>query len=260
MAPLSSPATSTQATKIYEVFVAIAALVYFTIAECSFSSILTMAGMSQCLSLVFLARHDSVQGISALSLVLQILHLACRLSSTVWLNGYLPYDATGDWLYQSVDAISLFLALGILVRFMVAASDCRREKLSEAWLAVPVFCVCLTLGVSLHSNMDKRPLFDALWMAGVLLSSAATIAQFSALSKTSSLAKDDGAQLLPGHALAAATLSHIFSVIYMWHARNDMRCDEWVEGFNHASWLVLAAHVMPLLFVCDFMQECDRDA
>jgi hypothetical protein len=257
MTAFSAPTVSNQAAATYKAFLAVATLVFFGIAERAFSSILTMAGMSQCLSLVFLAMHASVQGVSALSLVLQILGFACRLSSTVWLNGYLPYDATGDWFYQAVDVVSLLLALGVLARFMgAAAHDCRWERLREACLAVPVFCACLALGGLLHSNMDKRPLYDALWMAGVLLSSAATVPQFFVLSKS----KSHSNEILPGHALAASTLGHVLSGIYMWHARNDMVCDEWVEGFNHASWLVLAAHVLPLLLVGDFMQECDADA
>lgn len=256
MTTFSAPAISKQAATTYKAFLAVATLVFFTIADCAFSSIITMAGMSQCLSLVFLATHASAEGVSALSLVLQILGFACRLSGTVWLNGYLPYDATGDWFYQTVDVFSVFLALSILARFMAS----HRDRLREAFLAVPVFCVCLALGGLLHSNMDKRPLYDALWMAGVLLSSAATVPQFFAVSKLSASLKGNGAEILPSHALAASTLAHVLSGIYMWHARNDMACDEWVQGFNHASWLVLAAHALPLLLVGDFMQECDREA
>jgi hypothetical protein len=254
MTAFSASTTFKQAATMYKSFLVIAALVFFGIAERAFSSILTMAGMSQCLSLVFLVKHASVQGISALSVVLQILAFACRLSSTVWLNGYLPYDATGDWFYQAVDVVSVFLALSVLTRFLARRSDW--ERLRETCLAVPVFCVSLTLGGLLHSNMDKRPVFDALWMAGVLLSSAAIVPQFFVLSKLSTSAKSDNFEVYPGHALAASTLGHVLSGIYMWHARNDMGCTEWVEGFNHASWTVLTAHVLPLLLVGDYMPEC----
>ncbi|CAL1171558.1 unnamed protein product [Cladocopium goreaui] len=74
-------------------------IVYHFVANGEFSSILTMAQMIQCLAFVLLVikscSQGSVAGISGKSLALEALAFVCRLSSTTWLNGYLPVDASG---------------------------------------------------------------------------------------------------------------------------------------------------------------------
>merc|ERR1719401_2485473 len=79
--------------------------------------------MLQCLAFALLAvqtiASGSARGISARALALDALALCCRLSSTTWLNGYLPVDASGDWFYQAVDACSLMLVLWLLHQLLV---------------------------------------------------------------------------------------------------------------------------------------------
>lgn len=255
-------ATSKQVAATHVVFLILAAVVYFGVAKCEFASIQTMAGMSQCLAMVLLAMQvlgrQNMEGVSFGSLGLHALAFAFRLSSTTWLNGYLPVDASGDWLYQAFDVISLLLALRMMVHLTVQASQVgRKSQLREAYDVVGVLCVALVLGALFHANMDKRPLFDTFWMASVFLASAAMLAQLSALRTpaevVSSASKHCGP--LAGNALAAMAISQVLSGIYMWHARNDMTLNEWIEGFNHASWAVLAAHAVPLILTCDFSQD-----
>ena len=38
----------------------------------------------------------------------------------------------------------------------------------------------------------------------------------------------------------------------MWHARFDITCDPWVDGFNHAIWVILGAHLLHLVLLGDF--------
>merc|ERR1719356_328722 len=84
---------------------------YHFVAAKEISSVLTIGAMVQTFAFALLglqmtcARH--ARGISARALVLDALALIFRLSSTVWLDGYLPADASGDWMYQAVDLFSL---------------------------------------------------------------------------------------------------------------------------------------------------------
>merc|ERR1719399_986834 len=109
---------------VYVVFVAVALLVYHWVAGGEFSAILTLSAVFQCLAFSLLGvqalSSGSVQGISAKSLTLDALALACRLSSTTWLEGYLPADQTGDYLYQAFDALSLAMVLCLLYRVLNA--------------------------------------------------------------------------------------------------------------------------------------------
>lgn len=246
-------ASTKQVAIAYGVFLASAGAVYFGVADREFASIQTMAGMSQCLAMILLAmqiRGGSIEGVSLNALVLHAAALACRLSSTTWLNGYLPVDASGDWIYQAFDVIALVIAARLVAHLTArepsGSALARREIVS----AVPVLFIALAMAALLHANMDKRPLFDILWMAGVFLASAAMVPQLLALR-----ALPPKANPLAGHALSVMTMAQVLSAIYMWHARNDMTCDPWFEGFNHSPWAVLTAHVLPLLITCDFSQD-----
>merc|ERR1719262_1029017 len=79
---------------VYVVFAVVTVLVYHWLAEGEFSAILTLSAVFQCLAFSLLGIQvlstNSVRGISAKSLQLDALALACRLSSTTWLEGYLP--------------------------------------------------------------------------------------------------------------------------------------------------------------------------
>merc|ERR1719181_2760473 len=79
--------------------------------------------MVQCLGVVFLGLKmvstDSASGISAKALSLDALALCCRLSSTLWLNGYLPVDASGDYIFQVIDICSLGILLWLLHQILV---------------------------------------------------------------------------------------------------------------------------------------------
>merc|ERR1719183_595656 len=79
--------------------------------------------MVQCLAVVLLALQvvstGSASGISARALSLDALAICCRLSSSLWLNGYLPVDATGDHLFQAVDICSLGVLVWLLHQVLV---------------------------------------------------------------------------------------------------------------------------------------------
>merc|ERR1719263_1049374 len=95
--------------------------------------------------------------------------------------------------------------------------------------------------------MNKRPLFDVMWMASVFLASAAMVPQLRVLRAAATKPSQ-----LASHALSAMAMAQILSGIYMWYARNDMTCDEWIKGFNHSTWAVLVAHLLPVVVTCDF--------
>jgi len=244
-----------QVAVAYGVFLTCAAVVYFVVANRQFASIQTVAGMSQCFAIVLLAMqvfsNRSSEGISVNSLTLHALALACRLSSTTWLNGYLPVDASGDWIYQAFDVLALITTLSLIARLTSSTDDNRMQtKLVDKPGVVKVLFVAFVASSFLHANMDKRPIFDTLWMTGVFLASVAMVPQLLVLHTP-----DSKASPLTGHSLVVMAMSQVLSAFYMWHARNDMTCHQWLEGFNHSAWAVLLAHVLPVLAACDFSQD-----
>ena len=122
MAPCSTSKTRqalpSQLLIAYGVFLLSAGGVWHLVADGAFSSILTLSAMVQCLAVVFLALQTvstgSASGISARALSLDALAICFRLSSTLWLNGYLPADASGDYIYQIIDICSLAILVWLL--------------------------------------------------------------------------------------------------------------------------------------------------
>merc|ERR1719463_733151 len=107
----------------YGVFLSLAAWVYHVIADGEFSAVISVGVIFQCGAFVTLAMQvissGSCAGISARSLALEALALCCKLSSTTWLDGYLPNDASGDWFYQAADVCSVLVVMWLLRQVLV---------------------------------------------------------------------------------------------------------------------------------------------
>lgn len=239
-----------QVTAAYAAFGACALMMHHLVANGEFSSILTVAVMLQCLAFVLLSVQTLVSGtgagISARALGLDALALCCRLSSTTWLHGYLPVDASGDWVYQAVDVCSLVLVLWLLRRVLVEKRATYQEK-EDSLPVAPMALAAFVLAALLHADMNARPIFDTLWMAGLLVSVVAVLPQLWLITRTGGRV-----EALTSHYIAAMALSRALSGTFMWHARADITCDPWVEGVNHSIWGILSAHVLHLLLLADF--------
>merc|ERR1719174_3475776 len=83
------------------------------------------------------------------SLTLDALALACRLSSTTWLEGYLPADQTGDYLYQVFDALSLAMVLWLIHRVTKVQSK-TYDADEDTFPTVPLALGCLVLAAIFH--------------------------------------------------------------------------------------------------------------
>merc|ERR1719408_291120 len=126
--------------------------------------------MLQCLAFALLCLQTLVTGhcagISARALGLDALALCCRLSSTTWLHGYLPVDASGDWVYQAFDFCSMGLVCWLLYHVVVESQ--RSYQMEKDDLPIlPLILITTILAALLHADMNSRPFFDFLWMAGL---------------------------------------------------------------------------------------------
>jgi len=234
----------------YALLLASGMAMYHFIAEGEFSSILTMSAMLQTFAFGLLAMQikssGTARGISARALALDALALICRLSSTVWLDGYLPVDASGDWAYQAIDICSLALVLWLLHQVLVVHKFTYQEG-EDSFPAVPVVIVAIVLAVLFHADMDDHPLFDTFWTAGLNISVIAVLPQLWLTARA-------GGRLeaLASHYIAAMAIGRILSGLFMWHAREDITCAPWIEGWNHGIWAILLAHGLHMLLLGDF--------
>jgi len=234
----------------YVMLAASGATMYHTIAAKQFSSILTMAAMLQTFAFgllaVQMASTHHVRGISVQALALDAVALICRLSSSVWLDGYLPVDASGDWVYQAVDMCSLALVLWLIYQVLVVYKDTYQEY-EDTFPAMHVAIAAVALAVIFHPDMDDFPLFDILWMSGRNISAIAVMPQLWLSARAGG-----SMQALTSHYIAAMAASQICSGLFMWHAWQHITCKQWIPGMNHGIWAIAFAHVLHMVLLCDF--------
>merc|ERR1719272_1589858 len=223
--------------------------VYHGIASRQFSVVMTMSVMFQCLAVVLLGLQslasNSAGGISARALVLEALSLGCRLSNTVWLDGYLPVDKTGDFLFQAVDVCSLVIVLWLLHRVLIVQSDTYQAS-DDSLPVAPIVLGSLVLAMVLHGDMNGKPFFDTLWMAGLFMGVAQVLPQLWLI------ARQGCVDALTSHYIAALAMSRLFSGTFFWYSRKHITCKPYVDGINHAPWAILGAHACHLLLLADF--------
>lgn len=233
----------------YAVFITAAIVVYQMVAGAEFSSVLTLSAIFQCLAFSLLGVQvytSGVKGVSARSLKLDALALACRLSSTTWLNGYLPEDSTGDHVYQAIDFLSLALVIGVLYQILYvnrSSYDISDDSLSP----LPFVFASFILAAAFHGDLNDRPIFDTLWMAGLFISAVSVMPQLWMMTHGST-----SVSALTSHFVAVMAFSRVLSGTYMWHAYPEITCEPWVGTFQHAGLAIMAAHAVHLLLLGDF--------
>jgi len=241
---------SSQVLAAYGLFIFSAGTIWHLVADGAFSSILTLSVMLQCLAVLLLVLQvlstGSAAGISARALLLDGIALCCRLSSTLWLNGYLPVDASGDYCFQAIDVCSLFMIVWLLQHVFTEKRHTYQAE-EDNLPILPMTLGAFLLAMTLHGNMNSRPIFDTLWMASLFVSTIAVLPQLWLISRTGGRI-----EALTSHHIAAMAASRILSGIFMWHARNDITCVPWISGLNHASWSILGAHLLHMLLLGDF--------
>jgi len=248
--PCSKKGSPTHVAAVYALFFGLILAMHHMVANGEFSSIMTMSVMIQCLGFALLAMQSlfsgSAAGISARALGLDAFALCCRLSSTLWLQGYLPVDASGDWVFQAVELCTLTLVVWLLYNVLVQQKGTYQSE-ADSCPAIPLMLLSLILAALFHADMNARPVFDTLWMTGLFADVIAVLPQLWLISRTGRRA-----EALTSHYIAAMALSRVLSGLFMWAARHDLTCTEWVSGINHAVWAILAAHVLHFVFIADF--------
>jgi hypothetical protein len=235
---------------IYFGFAVVGFLVYHTVAEREPSSVLTMSALAQCLGIAMLCAQSFTSGkavgISAGSLMLEGAAIVLRLSSTLWLDGYLPADATGDSVYQFFDICSLML-IGFLLNQILIVQRETYQECDDTFPILPMFCACLVLGALLHGDMDEKPVFDSLWLTGLFTGVVAVLPQFWLITRSGGWA---GA--MTSHYIAAMAISRVLSGCFMWMGRDHITCTPYIASFQHTIVAVLLAHAVHMVLLADF--------
>jgi hypothetical protein len=211
---------------------------------------MTLSGFAHCLGLVLLCiqvvSSRSAAGVSARALILDGIAISLRLSSTLFFEGYLPNDKSGDHVYQCADLCSLVLIVFLLHSVLVTYRS--TYQVAEDDISIgPMVAICIVLGAIFHGDMDDHPVFDTFWLSGLLVSVVAVLPQYWMISKS-----NGQTQVLTAHYIAATATDRILSGLFMWYVRQYITCLPWFGEFQHTIYMILAAHLLHLLLLSDF--------
>jgi len=228
-------------------FLGMGAWIYHEIAEEMFTSILTLGVLAQALAFLLLymqiSASQSVAGISGRCLILHALKLCFRLSTTLWLQGYLPADASGEWIYQLGDIASLLLVLKILFSIFFEYKASYEHKDDTLDLKGMIMSA-VALAIVFHPDLIDWVPFDILWTIHLYIDTVAMVPQLWMISKAGGKVKG-----LTAHYIAAILLSNLLTGLFWFHAIAELRG---LNMVNIAGLAINGAHLVQLLLLLDF--------
>lgn len=252
---LSTSKTHKKAAKslqvnVYLGFAVFAALVYLTFHDIGLSTFLTLSVVIQALALsllrVHIHVHQQVSGLSGKLFIAQAFVYGCRLSSTLWLRGYVPVDTTGDWLYQLSDVVALLLTLQIIhcIYFKYKSTYMAHE---DDFLITYLLFGCFLLAGLVHPDLNDRPIFDTLWTASLYIDVVACIPQLWMMNKCGS----DECDAVSSHFVAVSAFARLINLIFWCYGYVELARED--GSFNMAGWTILIATLIQNALLADFV-------
>ena len=199
---------------VWSLLIIIVILVFILISSKDFSFMLVLSSLTQMFSFVIVLLKvyncQNCSGLSLNTLICYLLVLSGRLSSTLFYNGYLPSDTSGDWFYQLTEILSLLFIL-LLIFFMKKTykqtSDTNLDTIKFYYFAIP----CLIIGLLVHPILNSNFITDSLWTFSMYLQAFAIYPQIQLF-----INKKGQIETYTSHFVALLGLSTVFS-IFFWY-------------------------------------------
>jgi len=232
----------------YAVFALCAFVVCAQFTDHDFSLVLTASSGVQCLGLYLLSSkvrsERTVDGLSLKTLEMYALVFVFRLSSTLFKNGYLPVDRSGDWVYQVSDIGSLFITLHLL--FLIHKTH--RGTYDKEHDTLPVYNflpACILLACFVHGDLNDSLFFDIMWTISLHIDTVAMLPQLWMLTKMGG-----EVDAFTSHFVAAMVVSRALSFTFWYYGYEEITPS---DQFNGAGYVIMFAHLFQLLLSGDFM-------
>ena len=96
------------------------------------------------------------------------------LCSSLFLDGYLPTDKSGDWIYQLGDVLSLLMVLQILYS-VYGAHKASYQFEADTLDLRNLIMGAVVLAVLIHPDMNSWTPFDVLWTTHLYIDAVAMV-------------------------------------------------------------------------------------
>jgi len=226
-------------------FIALVTLLGYHIASDGiFSSIVTLASVIQLLGLVLTLVKISKNGgfgcVSVKSLEMYVPVYVLRLMCTLFNEGYLPVDVSGDWAYQGSDIACLAVVVFLLWRRKHDSTVMDEEYFPTHWAMV----ACFLFATIFHPCHNMGSWSDVFWTASIFLETFVMLPQLRLIAVQKSV------EGVTSHAIACTALYRGLN-FYFWLVCRE----ELVHGCPSPipMYFVVSALCIQTLLLCDFM-------
>lgn len=243
-----------EAFKVWGGFSFFALGVFWLFSSGDFSFLLTLSSLVSMFSFIMvivkIESARSVRGVSLKMMECYILVFLGRLCAIVPFEGYLPFDKSGDWLYQVCEFGGLCLASVIVYccrgRYQSHYNP-GTDTLNHLWLIVPALAVSLIF----HPNLNNFMPSDIAWAFALYLESVCVLPQLF------QFMKEGQAQEHTSHFLAAQALAKMLSFIFWASSFSELsNPNHYIKSFV-GNWVV-AMQLVQLLVMGDFIYHYIR--
>jgi len=196
----------------YSLCACIVVLGYHMFSDGVFSSLITLASVIQflgfVLTLVKVEKEKSFGSLSIKSMELYVPIYILRLMCTLFHEGYLPADSSGDWAYQIADICALATVSYLLykAKFTPLSSTVKEEKYFPSTI---VFAFSFALACVMFPRHNLGIWADTFWTGSLYLETFVMIPQVRLI------AAGESVENLTSHSIAC-TFIYRFINCYFW--------------------------------------------
>lgn len=240
--------------KAWASFIAVVTIVFFTFSDGDYSFLLTLSsiiGMFSFLMVVLkIERNRNCAGVSLKMIECYVVLLFARLCSIIPFEGYLPYDRTGDWLYQSSEAIAFCLA-GTIVYLCRSRYKDTYAGSADTFYHIALIVPALILAIFFHASLNAFLPADIAWSFALYLEAVACLPQLFMFQKQGRV------EAFTSHFLAAQALSKVMAFLF-WLSTHGELNDSTTSLKNYVGYWVMAMQVLQLIVMGDFIYHYVR--
>eukprot|EP00928_Gymnodinium_smaydae_P004969 TRINITY_DN11703_c0_g2_i1.p1 TRINITY_DN11703_c0_g2~~TRINITY_DN11703_c0_g2_i1.p1 ORF type:complete len:292 (-),score=43.87 TRINITY_DN11703_c0_g2_i1:77-952(-) len=243
-----------EAFRLWGGFLIFAIVIFGMFSSGDFSFLLTLSSLVSLFSFLMVATTiestGTAKGVSLKMMECYMCVFAARCTAIIPYEGYLPFDKSGDWLYQ-VCEVCCFLLAGCVVAQCrvkyVSTCDSNTDNLNHGYLIGPAFAIALIL----HPHLNNSLLTDIAWAFALYLESVTVLPQLFMFMK------EGRAQPHTSHFLAAQALSRIFSFIFWASSFSELsNPNHYIKRFV-GNWVVVI-QLLQLIIMGDFIYHYVR--
>jgi len=241
--------TGTQGFKVWGSFIAAVVTIFWVFSSGDFSFLLTLSSLVSMFSFLMVAMSiESGKSCAGVSLKMMECYLCVfffRLTAIVPFEGYLPFDKSGDWLYQLCEAVSLCLAGSIVYCCRVQYPSTYAESsdtLNNLYLIGPTAAIALVL----HPHLNNFLPSDIAWAFALYLESVTVLPQLFMFMKEAK------AEPYTSHFLAAQAASRLMSFIFWASSFSELSNPDHVIKQYVGNWVV-GIQLLQLIVMGDFI-------